>query len=51
MDGQVRPSASEVAVRVFGLPVSSFITLIVIPALIVGYQFFYCWQLYTGRRD
>lgn len=35
----------------FGLPASSFLVLIVIPALIVLYQFYYCWQVYTGRRD
>lgn len=37
--------------RMFGLPLSSFIVLIVVPALIVLYQFYYCWQVYTGRRD
>lgn len=36
---------------IFGLPVSSFLVLIGIPALIVLYQFYYCWQVYTGRRD
>ena len=25
--------------------------LIVVPAIIVAYQFYYCWQVYTGRRD
>jgi hypothetical protein len=37
--------------RILGLPLSSFVVLIVVPALIVAYQFFYCWQVYTGRRD
>ena len=37
--------------RIFGLPLSSFTILIVIPALIVAYQFYSCWQVYTGRRD
>ncbi len=37
--------------RILGLPVSSFLTLIVVPGLIVLYQFYYCWQVYTGRRD
>ena len=37
--------------RILGLPLSSFTVLIVIPALIVLYQFYYCWQVYTGRRD
>jgi hypothetical protein len=36
---------------IFGLPLTSFLVLIVIPALIVAYQFYYCWQVYTGRRD
>jgi len=36
---------------VMGLPVSSFIVLIVVPALVVAYQFYYCWQVYTGRRE
>jgi hypothetical protein len=37
--------------RIIGLPLSSFFVLIVIPALIVAYQFYYCWQVYTGRKD
>jgi hypothetical protein len=37
--------------RILGLPVSSFLVLIVIPAVIVLYQFYYCWQVYTRRRD
>jgi hypothetical protein len=37
--------------RIFWLPLPSFIVLIVIPGVIVLYQFFYCWQVYTGRRD
>lgn len=37
--------------RIWGLPLDSFIVLIVIPALVVLYQFYYCWQVYTGRRD
>ena len=37
--------------RIWGLPLSSFIVLIVIPALVVIYQFYYCWQVYSGRRD
>jgi heme/copper-type cytochrome/quinol oxidase subunit 2 len=37
--------------RIIGLPLSSFIVLIVIPALIVVWQFYYCWQVYTGRRE
>lgn len=37
--------------RIWGLPPDSFLVLIVIPALVVLYQFYYCWQVYTGRRD
>jgi hypothetical protein len=37
--------------RILGLPLSSFIVLLVVPAVIVLYQFYYCWQVYTGRRD
>jgi hypothetical protein len=37
--------------RILGLPLPSFLVLIVVPAIIVGYQFYYCWQVYTGRRD
>jgi hypothetical protein len=37
--------------RIFGLPIASFIVLIGIPTLVVIYQFYYCWQVYTGRRD
>jgi len=37
--------------RIAGLPLPSFFVLIVVPAIIVVYQFYYCWQVYTGRRD
>jgi cell division protein FtsB len=37
--------------RILGLPLASFVVLIVVPALIVAYQFYYVWQVYTGRRD
>jgi hypothetical protein len=36
---------------IVGLPLSSFVVLIVIPAVIVAYQVYYCWQVYTGRRE
>ncbi len=36
---------------ILGLPLLSFGVLIVIPAVIVAYQFYYCWQVYTGRRE
>ena len=36
---------------IVGLPLSSFVVLIVIPAVVVAYQFYYCWQVYTGRRE
>lgn len=37
--------------RILGLPVASFLVLIVVPGIVVLYQFYYCWQVYTGRRD
>jgi hypothetical protein len=37
--------------RILGLPLDSFVVLLVVPALIVAYQLSYCWQVYTGRRD
>lgn len=37
--------------RIWGLPWPSFLVLIVVPLLIVLYQFYYCWQIYTGKRD
>jgi hypothetical protein len=45
------PRRTEVRLRILGLPFSSFCVLIVIPAVIVAYQLYYCWQVYTGRRD
>ena len=39
------------SMRIIGLPLPSFFVLIVVPAIIVAYQFYYCWQVYTGRRD
>jgi hypothetical protein len=37
--------------RILGLPISSFAVLIVIPSVIVLYQLYYCWQVYTNRRE
>ena len=37
--------------RILGLPPDSFLVLIVVPGIVVLYQFYYCWQVYTGRRD
>ena len=37
--------------RIIGLPIDSFVVLIAIPSVIVAYQFYYCWQVFTGRRD
>jgi len=45
------PWGPQAAMRILGLPVSSFLVLIVIRAVIVLYQFYYCWQVYTRRRD
>jgi hypothetical protein len=36
---------------IVGLPFWSFVVLIVVPGIIVAYQFYYCWQVYTGRRE
>jgi hypothetical protein len=46
-----RRQAARVRMRILGLPLASFIVLIVVPAVVVAYQFYYCWQIYTGRRD
>jgi hypothetical protein len=46
-----RGAATEVRLRILGLPISSFLVLIVIPSIIVLYQLYYCWQVSTGRRD
>lgn len=35
----------------FGLPLSSILVLIVMPLAIVGYQYYVCWEIKTGRRD
>ena len=44
--GRYFPASVELAVTaVF------FAVLIGIPLVVVAYQFFYCWQLFTGRRD
>ncbi len=37
--------------EILGLPWSSFLVLIAIPFGIVGYQYYVCWQIRTGRRD
>ena len=37
--------------RLFGLPLSSLLVLIVIPFAIVAYQYYVCWQIKTGRRE
>jgi hypothetical protein len=37
--------------RLFGLPFSSALVLLVIPLAIVAYQYFVCWQIKSGRRD
>jgi hypothetical protein len=38
-------------VRLFGLPLSSLIVLIVIPLALIAYQYFLCWEIKTGRRE
>lgn len=37
--------------EILGLPWSSFLVLLVIPLAVVGYQYYVCWQIKTGRRD
>jgi hypothetical protein len=37
--------------RLIGLPLSSVVVLIVLPLAIIGYQYFLCWQIKTGRRE
>ena len=34
-----------------GLPVGSFILLIVLPTLVLITMFYYCWQIKRGIRD
>lgn len=34
-----------------GLPTSSFLVLIVLPALILIPMFYYSWLIKTGKRD
>ncbi len=34
-----------------GLPLSSFIMLFVLPALVLIPMFYYCWLIRKGRRD
>ncbi len=41
----------ETGMRLLGLPLSSLLVLIVIPFVIIAYQYFVCWQIKTGRRD
>lgn len=37
--------------HILGLPWDSFLVLIAIPLLVVGYQYYVCWQIKTGRRE
>jgi len=36
--------------RALGLPLASFVVLIVVPLAIVACQYAICWQIRTGRR-
>ena len=36
--------------RLLGLPWDSLLVLIVLPLAVVGYQYYICWQIKTGRR-
>lgn len=35
--------------RIIGFPLDSFIYEFVIPACIVGWMFWYCWQVAKGK--
>jgi hypothetical protein len=48
---RIRSHYAGVPVRVLGLPLSSVIVLIVIPLVIIAYQYYLCWQIKTGRRE
>jgi hypothetical protein len=48
---RARPIAQELFVHVLGLPLSSFIVLIVIPLALIAYQYLVCWEIKTGRRE
>ena len=37
--------------RLFGLPLSSLLVLLIIPLTIIAYQYYVCWQIKSGRRD
>ena len=36
---------------ILGLPLESFIMLIVLPTLVLIPMFYYCWQIRKGRRE
>jgi hypothetical protein len=40
-----------ISMRIIGLPISSFIYEIVVPALLVVYMFFYCHQVKKGKIE
>jgi hypothetical protein len=39
------------AMKILGLPVMSFLILIVIPSAIILVQFYYCWRIYKQNRE
>ena len=36
--------------HILGLPLSSFVVLILVPFGIVAYQYYICWQIRKGDR-
>jgi cbb3-type cytochrome oxidase subunit 3 len=37
--------------RLLGLPWPSFFVLIVIPLVVIAYQYYICWQIKKNRRQ
>lgn len=37
--------------RIFDLPLASFLVLIAIPWAIILFQFYYCWRVYKQSRE
>lgn len=47
----VAPPIRSTLMRLFGLPLSSLVVLVIIPPAIVAWQYYLCWEIKTGRRD
>jgi len=37
--------------RIWGLPLASFLLLIVVPGILMGIQFFYCLLIHWGKKE